>query len=586
MVDFLVISDFNVQNLVAIINKIGRADGLRADGSAYGQVMQTLLAPDAGAWQSHDAAIIWTSPSAISNAYRLAVEGEPLDADKLSMEVAAFASALRRIPPQVQHVFVPAWIPLQPSEDRRGALDMDRDYGIAAALMRMNLELREALQSDCRVRIFNTARWVARIGEPAYSAKLWYLSKTPFSVDLFREAAKDFAAAMRGLSGKSRKLLIVDLDDTLWGGVVGETGWRSLKLGGHDPVGESYRDFQLALRSLRRRGVLLGIVSKNDEAIALEAIRENPEMVLALDDFAGWRINWNDKAQNVIELIEELNLGHDAAVFIDDHPAERARVREAIPELLVPEWPKSPLEFPASLRRLDCFDVALVSAEDRDRTSSYVSERQRKEGQAAAPSLDAWLKTLDLRIDVEPLTPTNLERAAQLFNKTNQMNLRTRRMSARELQQWNSHPGNTVVTFRVKDKLGDYGLVGIGSVVVNREARTAAIEDFLLSCRAMGRRVEEAMLSTLASISLRSGADEMNARYIETPRNKPCLRFFESCCERRGERPAELLFHFDLRRPPQFPDCVTMVGLDRVAPSVEGGADTWSRIGCGERLPT
>ncbi len=566
MIDFLIVSDFNVQNLAAILNNRHSVDGIHADAAEYGQVMQTLLGPDA--WGSHNAAIVWTSPRAISNAYRRAVEGELIDSAQLSAEVAEFADALRRIPPKIHHILISTWIPIHPDEDRRGALDMDRDYGLARALMRMNLELQEALESEPRVRLFNSARWIAKLGAVAYSQKLWYLSKTPFTVDLFRAAAADFAAAARGLGGRARKLVIVDLDNTLWGGVVGETGWRSLKLGGHDAIGEAYRDFQLALLALKRRGVLIGVVSKNEESIALEAIREHPEMALRLSDLAGWKINWNDKAQNVIDLIAELNLGRDAAVFIDDHPVERARVREAIPGLLVPEWPKSPIDFPAALRSLDCFDVATVSAEDRERTSSYVSERRRRAEQSVAPSLDEWLKTLDLRVEVEPLTAANLERVAQLLNKTNQMNLRTRRMSARELQSWNERPGNRLLGFRLSDKFGDYGLVGIASVAIDIDSRRGHIEDFVLSCRAMGRRVEETMLSTLSAIAAGAGAIELTAEYLPTPRNHPCLRFFESCTMRRDDDADRIRFHLNLKQPVEFPDGVAVIGLDRFVPDL------------------
>jgi len=215
MTDFLVISDFNVQNLVAILNKHGAAEGLRAVTAHYGQVTQTLLAQDDSIWGSHNGVVVWTSPSAVSSTYRLAVEGKPIDTERLLLEVAEFAAALRRISPPIEHIFVPTWIPIHPWEDRRGALDMDGEYGLARALMRMNLQLQEELQADKRARVFNAARWIAKVGEAAYAAKLWYVSKTPFSVDLFREAAADFAAAMRGFAGRARKLLILDLDNTL-----------------------------------------------------------------------------------------------------------------------------------------------------------------------------------------------------------------------------------------------------------------------------------------------------------------------------------------------------------------------------------
>ena len=563
MSDFLIISDFNVQNLAAIMNKIG--GGLHADVAAYGQVMQTLLDASDDVWKTHNAAVVWTSPGAISNSFKLAVEGHPVDVEKMLEDVRQFVDALRRLPTRVQHVFVPTWVPLQASEDRRGLLDMDRHYGIVAALMRMNLALVEAFESDKRVRIFNAAGWIAKLGETAYSAKLWYLAKTPFHVDLFQKAVADFAAAVRALTGKARKLLILDLDDTLWGGIVGEAGWQEVRLGGHDPAGEAFRDFQMALLSLRRRGVMLGIVSKNEESTALEAIRKHPEMVLKLNDFVGWRINWNDKAQNVHELVKDLNLGEDAAVFIDDHPVERARVREALPQVLVPEWPKHPIEFPSALRGLDCFDVGGVNGEDRGRTASYVSERQRTVEKAAAPSLREWLKTLDLRVRVEPLMPVNLERTAQLLNKTNQMNLRTRRMSASDLERWAGCPGNELITFRVSDKFGDYGLVGIGSVSVNSAARTASIQDFVLSCRAMGRGVEEAMLSTLATISAQSGANELTAECLDTTRNQPCRKFFEASAMVRAEGAPNLLFRLDLREPPALPETIKLTSADEPA---------------------
>ena len=156
----------------------------------------------------------------------------------------------------------------------------------------------------------------------------------------------DLKAGLNGLDGRGRKLIVVDLDDTLWGGIVGEVGWEQLKLGGHDHVGEAFADFQRALKGLNRRGILLAIASKNEERVALEGIAQHPEMVLSLDDFAGWRIDWEDKAQNIADMVAELNLGLQSVVFIDDNPAERSRVREALPEVFVPEWPADPALYP------------------------------------------------------------------------------------------------------------------------------------------------------------------------------------------------------------------------------------------------
>jgi FkbH-like protein len=368
----------------------------------------------------------------------------------------------------------------------------------------------------------------------------------------------------QGITGGARKLVILDLDDTLWGGVVGDIGWSNLRLGGHDPVGEAYRDFQLALKALTRRGILLAVASKNEERTALEAITSQPEMVLSLDDFAGWRINWNDKVQNIIALASDLNLGLEAAVFIDDNPAERARVREALPSLLVPEWPKSPLNYVAALGALDCFDAPFVSAEDRQRTAMYVSERKRKQLQDDVPSLETWLSILELTVRVEEVSASNLDRVTQLLNKTSQMNLRTRRMSSRELASWAVERDHQALAFRISDRFGDYGLVGIATLSVDRVAGIAAIEDFVLSCRVMGRKIEETMLHVIAARAKHGGAVSMSAPYLATPRNQATLRFLEaSGMTREADRqPERATFLWDLNKEYPLPGFVTLSWVD------------------------
>jgi FkbH-like protein len=524
---FIVLSDFNAQNLAALLSKSKESITIRATVAPYGQMMQYLLTQDADAWPaSLNGAVVWTLPQCISATYRRVLEysGEIVLSELLD-EVATFGAALKAIPRHIKHIFVPSWTARHRWESRRGMLDMNPRVGIAAALMRMNVALAEAVADDSRICIFDAGRWVNHAGEGAYDARMWYRSKTPFSVGVFKEAARDMCAALRGLYGGARKLLIVDLDDILWGGVVGEVGWPELRLGGHDPIGEAYRDFQAALKALSRKGALLAVISKNDEQTALEAIRSHPEMVLRIEDLAAWRINWNDKAQNVADLAAQLNLGLEAVVFIDDHPAERARVREALPEVLVPQWPESPLYYTDALQALDCFDAPVISAEDRGRTAMYAQDRERMQLRSEVPSLKDWLRALNLTIRVEELSRENLERAAQLLNKTNQMNLRTRRMAAHELSAWAAGPDNHLMVFRVSDKFGDYGLVGIGGLRIERHCRAAVITDFVLSCRVMVRQVERAMLHVLFAKARSAGALTVAAEYLPTARNQPCLHF-------------------------------------------------------------
>jgi FkbH-like protein len=552
---FLLVSDFNVRNLSSLLEHGGSIDPVVAP---YGQVAQTLLSRGTESWPDDIAgAIVWNSPSSVSPSFERALRNEHWMLEEVLSDVDEFAQALCGIPAHVQHVFVASCSPLHQLEARRGLLDLHPAYGIAGLLMRINLRLADRALKDPRIHIFDSARWMNTLGDRAWDARLWYRSKTPYAIEVFRGAARDFTAALRGLSGSAKKVIVLDLDNTLWGGVVGDIGWQKLRLGGHDPIGEAYRDFQIALKSLVRRGVLLALVSKNDEATALQAIGSHPEMVLTAADFAGYRINWDDKAVNIVALADELNLGLDALVFIDDHPVERARVRETLPRVLVPDWPSSPLSYAAALRGLECFDAPLVSDEDRGRAAMYLAERERRKDRQNLKSLDEWLATLDLVVTVEELSESNLERTAQLLNKTNQLNLRTRRLSVGELAAWAAGRDNHLLVFRVSDRFGDYGLVGIGSVRIDRNDRTAHLEDFVLSCRVMGRRVEQTMLHALALRARGCSASTLIADFLPTARNKPCLLFLQSSSMQSG--PQSEHFWLDLSSDIPCPGSVRLI---------------------------
>jgi FkbH-like protein len=322
----------------------------------------------------------------------------------------------------------------------------------------------------------------------------------------------------------SRKLVVVDLDDTLWGGIVGDVGWENLRLGGHDPEGEAFVEFQKQLLALTKRGIVLAVVSKNEESTALEAMRSHPEMIIRPEMLAAYRINWKDKAQNIVELAQELNLGIQSVVFLDDNPIERGRVREALPEVYVPDWPADPTHYPRALESLRCFDTPHLSAEDLERNAMYATERERNALRTKVSSMEEWLGTLGLTVRFEPLGGANLARATQLLNKTNQMNLRTRRLSEGELLAWAQQDGHEVWATHVSDRFGSAGLTGL--LGLSREGGQVHVADFVLSCRVMGRRVEETLVWAGRR---RAGALGGNALVIEplaTAKNKPCRDFF------------------------------------------------------------
>ncbi len=551
----VLVSDFNLQNFAGYLANDPEFPGIKPITAPFGQPAATLLNRDLPCWQNTpDVAVVWTRPQSVVAAFKDLLAYEPVPLQRVLQQVDEYCALLITMSERVKYALVPAWV-LPSYRSVFGVLDMQTEIGLTNTLMRMNLRLAENLEKASNIYVLNTHNWIAQAGAQAFSPKLWYLGKIPFGNEVFKTAARDIKAALRGLLGYARKLIIVDLDDTLWGGIVGDAGWENLVLGGHHHLGEAYADFQHALKSMQNRGILLAIVSKNEEQVALEAIRKHPEMVLTLEDFAGWRINWQDKVQNIIDLMTELNLGPQAAVFIDDNPAERARVKESLPEVLVPDWPEDPLFYPAALLSLRCFEMPSLSREDLVRTTMYLSENKRRELKKTVSSLEEWLKRLSIRVQVEELHPANLQRATQLLNKTNQMNLSTRRMSEAELMAWAEQEHRRLWTLRVSDKFGDAGLTGIVSLEI--QDRSAQIVDFILSCRVLGRKIEQTMLAMAIHHAQGLGIENVYARYVPTTKNKPCLDFFNSLAPRFQQQGD--CFMRDAKQPFPVPEHIELV---------------------------
>jgi FkbH-like protein len=558
----LLVSDFNIQNLAGYLVNSEEKPAIRVEVTPFGQAAFVLNDINSPAWESKHFAVVWTRLEAISSAFAAMLSGSGNDTILLEREVSDYAESLIAAATRVKALFVPIWttVPFHPGW---GLADLRSENGIARALLRANSRLLELLDAAPNAYPLATDQWLQIVGEKAYNSRLWYLGKIPFGNDLLKEAAQRIRSALRGIEGRARKVVVLDLDETLWGGIVGEAGRENLVLGGHDAVGEAYVDFQHELKALTRRGVILAIVSKNDESVALDAIKNHPEMVLRLEDFAGWKINWSDKAENILALLQELNLGHEAAVFIDDNPVERNRVREAFPELLVPDWPVDKRLYPQALLRLDCFDKPTISLEDRLRPRMYTQERKRTEARGSAQSFNAWLENLGIVLEVEPVTEMNRSRVSQLLNKTNQMNLTTRRTAEGDLRVA-PHDGGVLLAIRARDKFGDSGLVGV--LGLERHGVQGRITDFVLSCRVMGRRIEESMLYFAISWACEAGLVEVLARYVATSKNKPCLEFFR----RSGFTEHADDFSWDCARPYPLPEFITLRDLAHHAETAGG----------------
>jgi FkbH-like protein len=543
-----VISDFNVDLLGTCLARHLQSPAVRTQ--SFVQVSQVLAAGEE--LDAATTAVVWTRPEGVIEGFRRALALERVDHDEVLEDVERYKRVLASVAARCRHVLVPEWI-LAPDRRLFGLLDLKHGTGVRTLLARMNLSLAALMDTASNLYVLPVAPWLHAAGPHAYSSKLDLIARTPFSRGVFDAAAREVANALRTIEGHSRKVVVVDLDDTLWGGIVGDDGWEQLRLGGHDHVGEAFVAFQRSLLALRNRGIQLAIASKNTEAVAIEAMVSHPEMVLRPSHFAGWRINWADKAQNLLELSEELHLGLQSFVFIDDNPAERARIKDALPDVLVPDLPIDPALRAAALERLDCFDLAQITDEDFARNNRPSVDRLRTETASANQTLGEWLETLETRVRVEPLSTTNLPRVTQLFNKTNQLNLQTRRLTSAEIRKWLEPANRRLWAIRVQDKFGDVGLTGVISVELSGE--TATVADLILSCRVLGRQVEHALFNVASAFALGQQARCLRVEYRQTPRNAPCLKMLE---ESRLTRVSDHVFEWREPYPYELPSTVSL----------------------------
>lgn len=407
----------------------------------------------------------------------------------------------------------------------RTVLGLGLDPVLRGAVRQMNLRLAEEAATVPNCFLYDCDSLWAEVGWSDRDRRFEMLAQFPFGPKLQALLVREWLRYFRALQGRSRKCVVVDLDNTLWGGILGEDGPDKLQMG-DTPHGRPYRRLQEALKILTRRGVLLAVCSKNNADEARAVLRSHPDMVLREADFAALQINWQDKATNLRAIASELNIGLQHLVFLDDNPTERQWVREALPEVLVPDLPPDAALFVDVLT--DCeLDTLALTEEDLKRTRMYVEERERKKLQAAAPSYEGFLKELQLVVRIERLQPALLDRAVQLCQRTNQFNLTTRRHTAADLQRFANDPNAVVLLMNVCDRFGEYGWTGLA--IAQRHHTRAEIDSFLVSCRVIGKQVEFALFAALCDWARRLGCVEIFGQYLPTAKNTPCAQFYPQC---------------------------------------------------------
>lgn len=373
----------------------------------------------------------------------------------------------------------------------------------------------------------------------------WSAYKLPFSsecIPLYSDWLGRLIGSIRGLS---KKCLVLDLDNTVWGGVIGDDGLEGIKVGQGNPVGEAFLAIQHYALDLKARGIILAVCSKNDDENARAPFRQHPDMALKESDIAVFQANWLDKPSNLEAIARTLNIGIDALVMLDDNPAERAMIRAALPMVALPELPSDPSWFTRYLAASGYFEAVAFSAEDKIRAESYAADAQRAQVKTAARDLGEYLSSLEMVLTAMAFDPQGRARISQLINKTNQFNVATKRYTEQDVENFEADPNIYTMQVRLADKFGDLGMIG---VVIAKAVTPAhwSIDTWLMSCRVLGRRVEDAMLARLAADAKAKGAKRLTATYIPTAKNGMVKNLFDSLGFRLIEENADGIRSYDL----------------------------------------
>ncbi|WP_162558722.1 HAD-IIIC family phosphatase [Robertkochia solimangrovi] len=353
---------------------------------------------------------------------------------------------------------------------------------------------------------------------PYRDASLLLSSDLPYTLETQFDMAKTATSFIGAMKGKLKKCLILDLDNTLWGGIIGDDGPENIQIGDLG-IGKAYTRLQQWIKSLKERGIILAVCSKNDEQIAKEAFLKNHNMLLQLEDIAVFVANWNNKADNITHIQEVLNIGFDSMVFLDDNPAEREIVRQRHPNITVPELPADPAFYLPFLQQLDLFDIASYSEKDKDRTRQYQEEAERRSLQIKYSSIDDYLESLTMKGDISAFNSQDIPRIAQLTQRSNQYNLRTIRYTEQEITAIANSPGYITYTVKLSDKFGDYGLISV-LVLKLVSPEEAFIDTWIMSCRVLKRGVEDFVLENISKDLKRLKIRYLSGEYIPTAKNK------------------------------------------------------------------
>ena len=494
----------------------------------YGQYRQDLLDPASALHRFQPEAALFSLTA------REAIAGIPLTATAAEVDngIARFTSELRSLWRKAREIGDAAVIQqtfIDVSEPLFGGYDRIVPGAPATIIARLNDQVCDAAARD-GVLIVDVARASQRDGIDAwFDVGRWLQGKleiAPQAAPLYGDLVARILAALRGLS---KKCLVLDLDNTLWGGVIGDDGLDGIVLGEGSAAGEAHLALQRYAKQLKERGVILAVCSKNDAKIAEAAFNDHPEMVLRRSDIAAFQANWDDKAKNLKAIASRLNIGVDSLVFVDDNPVERARVRQSLPMVAVPEMPDDPAHYVRCLADAGYFEAVAFTADDRSRAEQYAANAEREALLETAESMGDFLRGLKMMAVYGPFTAVDHARVVQLINKTNQFNTTTRRYAGDEIARIMEDPEAVTLQFRLLDRVGDNELV---SAMILRPTRAddevLEIENWVMSCRVFGRELEFEAMNIAVDAARERGARALVADYIPTAKNDVISKLYPS----------------------------------------------------------
>ena len=515
------LSNHTVLFHLPILRVLAWSEGLALEiyTSPYGALTQEVMKPTSGLYAFSPELVLFANQWRDSNLPALSSDPESTVQRVLDGLKGQWDAVVSRQPCRIiQHNFdLPAW-------EAFGTLSQRLRGGRQAVLRELNLRL--AQMAPPQVAILDQSQVSANFGRERWQDdRAWYLAKQHPAHEALPVLAKAQLALIRAGLGLTKKVLVLDLDNTLWGGVIGEDGLGGIQLGPPDSRGEAHQALQRYCRELKERGILLAVCSKNDEQDARLPFDRHEASVLTLNDFAAFFANWKDKVDNLQAMARRLNLGLDSFVFLDDNPAERAHVRAQLPMVAVPEITDDPAEFIRVLAAGRYFEAWSLSEEDRQRTESYAADAQREQLLRGAASEAEYLRDLHMVCTHGSFDEATLPRVAQLVGKTNQFNLTSRRHSLEELRRVSQNGKNWTQWFRLRDRLGDSGIIGV--IVALADGDDAwRIDTLLMSCRVMGRGMEQFMVQTLVAEAKKRRIDKLVGSYCRTPKNSIVADFY------------------------------------------------------------